>query len=156
MNKELLKQQIAQIEGQKDQNTSTVLLKFLRDLKYFESQLRLSKVELPFYLPLADIVENESSQPIGVHGHTRREYTLHWEKDGALFSFTLENIKAKKKKKLMVCPEEILKDMMPLIPIFIEKMAKNAEAQLAEAVASGAIELEEDHGNDEELEELEE
>lgn len=156
MNKEDLMNQIAKIQGTREATQSPLQQKMLRDLRYYQSQLRLSNVELPFSISLAELEPQYANSLVGIHGHTRQEYCLHWEKQGGHFSFTLENVKAKKKKILTECPETILKDIIALIPPMIETMAKQAEQLLKDAVASGTIEVEEDQGNDDELEEFEE
>lgn len=149
MNKEELKAQLAKIQGERSNSISPHHAKLLRDLRYYQAELRQNKVLLSFSSPLCNLVEGEENHKVGIHGHTRREYTLHWEECQKFYSFQLENTKAMKKKNLMECPEAILQDVMPLIPLFIQQMLKQAENILNIAIAEGKIETEEDSNEEE-------
>ena len=149
VNKEELKIQLAKLQGDKSSFSSPHHAKLLRDLRYYQSELRQNKVLIPFSFPLSNLVEGEEAHKVGIHGHTRREYTLHWEPFQQSYIFQLENTKAAKKKSLLECPEEILQDVMPLIPLFIQQMMNQAEKMLSLAIAEGKIESVEANNEDE-------
>ena len=107
--------------------------KYLREVCFYQDELTHNNVLIPFEIPLSEIEPEDSRSPVGVHGHTREIYCLRWEKlDNGPFAFTLENKLAKKKRKLVECPEEVIRDIYHLLPAVVEIMANKAEKILKE------------------------
>ncbi len=105
--------------------------KFFRDVRFYENELTHNNVLLPFEVCLAEIEADSASSPVGVHGHTREIYVLRWEKlEDEKFYFTLENTLAKKKRKLIDCPEEVVRDIYHLLPKIVQSMASSAQKLL--------------------------
>lgn len=153
MNKEDLMRQMAAINQRHQTEASRVQSKWQRDLNYYQQELRQAKVELPFAIMLSEVIPEERNNKVGIHGHTRETYRLEWINQPGGFTFILENIKANKKRPLSDCPDEILRDITPLLPLIIKLMASTAEQKLKEALSNGEIEVtEEDNPSEEELE----
>ncbi|MCK5883379.1 MAG: hypothetical protein KAG61_06805 [Bacteriovoracaceae bacterium] len=107
--------------------------KYLREVKFYQDELIHNNVLLPFDVLLSEIEEGCEKAPVGIHGHTRDLYCLRWEKgEEEKFIFSLENILAKKKRKLIDCPEEVIRDIYHLLPIIVELMAQKAQALFKE------------------------
>ena len=152
MNKEDLKKMLIAAGSSPDDKTKALQNRLLRDIRYYQNELRQNQVKTPFVARLSDLTPTEANIAVGIHGHSRSDYQLQWSDHQGSFSFVLHNIKANKQKQLTECPVEILKDMVQLIPIFIEKMATHLQSELNQALAEGKNPVNEDEQeSDEEL-----
>lgn len=123
-----LKNEIHKIIG--DTSNKKVVSKYIRDVLYYEAELIHNNVLLPYSTELSEVDVEYKTKKIGIHGHTREQYRIKWQGEGKSFHFFLENTLANKERRLLDCPDEILRDINELLPIIIEQMAKSASALL--------------------------
>lgn len=152
MNKDELKKLLASSSGTMEDKNKALQNRLLRDIRFYQNELRQSQVKANFSARLSDLTPELAAATIGIHGHTRSDYQLQWLESQGIYAFVLQNIKANKQKLLTDCPVEILKDMVQLLPLFIEKMAAHLQRELNQALAEGKIDVtEEDNESEEEL-----
>ena len=102
--------------------------KTTRDILFYQSELRENNISFAFTLNVAEIDPGFAEFSLGKSQFKRSEYQLTWmAKDNEKFQFVLTNIPYKNSKYLLECPEGIQRDIIRILPRFIDQIVIKAK-----------------------------
>ncbi len=115
----------------KENESSSINSKINRDIIFYRNSLRESEMNFEFKMNVADIDSSLAQFSLGKSQFTRSDYELSWMvKDNEKFRFILTNIPYKNSKFLIDCPDDMKKDIVKLLPRFVELLVIKAKESL--------------------------